>query len=147
MREDFSEGSWTVSRESNDGIPGNTNTCTGLHRHKRLIATWTNREDNDIGNPEIVVWEDGSPATAADFRRNEYDTHFWAVNDEDHIEKHMFPNIVGEVTFDRDVRDWVVRGEGVVTAALDLKDPSVSEGEIIGALYLLPIYYRSIVIR
>jgi len=79
--------------------------------------------------------------------QHELDTHFWTVNERDQLEKHMFPGIVGRVTFDRDVQDWVVRGEGVVTAGLDLRDPDVSDSEIIGALYLLPVYYRSDVIR
>lgn len=147
MREDFSDGVWTVNRKGNDGNPSSTSTCTGLYRYRRLIATWLDPEDNDIGTPDIVVWDDGSPATVADFREHAYDTHFCAVNDHFQLEKHLFPDIVGEVKFEHDVHDWVVRGDGVVTAALDLKDPSASESEIIGALYLLPIYYRAVVIR
>jgi hypothetical protein len=143
MREEFCEGRWTISRGSKDGTPNKTDSGTGLHGHKRLIAKWTNMDDNDIGTPEFVVWEDGSPATGIDFRKHELDTHFWAVSDQGHLEKHMFPEIVGKVTFDQDAKDWIVRGEGVVTAALDLKDSCVSDGEIIGALYLLPIYFRS----
>ncbi|HSY35611.1 MAG TPA: hypothetical protein VK814_07675 [Acidobacteriaceae bacterium] len=54
----------------------------------------------------------------------------------------MFPDIVADVTFDPLVGDWVVRGQGVVPGALDVKDPNVPDSEIIAALFTFPTYYR-----
>jgi hypothetical protein len=147
MKPSVTDNGQTADRETTCDVRSMTDTCVERHQNKKLIATWLNREENDVGTPDYTVWGDGSPATIADFRIHELDSHFWRVNEMDQLEKHLFPDIVGRVTFEHDVGDWVVRGEGVVTGGLDLPDPDVSDSEIIGALYLLPIYYRSDVIR
>jgi hypothetical protein len=147
MKPSFSEDGQIADHETAGDVRCTTDTCVERRHNKKLIATWKNREDNDVGTPDRSVWEDGSPATIDDFRLHELDSHFWTVNDCDQLEKHIFPDIIGRVAFEPNVADWVVRGEGVVTAGLDLRDPDASDSEIIGALYLLPIYYRSTVTR
>jgi hypothetical protein len=59
----------------------------------------------------------------------------------------MFPEIVAEVTFDRDAKDWIVRGPGVTTVCLELNDPNAKDDEIMAALYTFPVVYRANVVR
>jgi len=147
MKPSFTDNGQTADCETTCDVRSMTDTCVERHQNKKLIATWLNREENDVGTPDYTVWGDGSPATIQAFRRHELDSHFWSVNERDQLEKHIFPDIVGRVSFEPDVGDWVVRGQGVVASGLDLRDLDVSDGEIIGALYLLPVYYRSDIIR
>jgi hypothetical protein len=147
MREDFDDGAQWDDREWDDEVLCAIDKCLSERHLKRLIAIWFERENDDSGDPDIVVWGDGTVATVVDFRLHELDTHFYRASGYGWLEKHMFPDIVGEVSFERDLQDWVVRGEAVITFGLDLKDPEASESEIIGALYFLPIYYRSNVVR
>lgn len=58
------------------------------------------------------------------------------------IEQHIIPGVVGDVTFELNVADWVVRGPGVVTAALDVKNPNVPSDEIYAALATFPTVYK-----
>jgi len=108
----------------------------------KLVAAWGQGQGADAEGPTSVVWENGEQATWEDYRRHELDTHFWFENGRGEMERHMFPDIVAEVAFDSTVLDWVVTGEGVDAAALDVKDPDVPDSEIIAALFTFPTYYR-----
>ncbi len=147
MREDFDDGALWDDSEWDNKVLCAIDQYMDERQLKRLIAIWFGRTNDDSGDPDILVWGDGTVATVADFRRHELDTNFYRVSGYDWLEKHMFPCVVGKVTFDRDAQDWVVRGQSVVTFGLDLKDPESSDSEIIGALHFLPIYYRSEVVR
>jgi hypothetical protein len=58
-----------------------------------------------------------------------------------------FPGVVGEVRFETNVGDWVVRGPGVVTTALDVKNPRAANDEIYAALATFLIVYKARIIR
>lgn len=102
---------------------------------QRLKATWESAWEPGVDEPSSVSWEDGRAATLEEFHAHEVDTHFWAEDDNGKMSKFMFPEIVGDVVFDRNVKDWVVQGPGVVTTALALEDPNAQDDEIIAALH------------
>ena len=58
-----------------------------------------------------------------------------------------FPEIVAEVAFDTNVQDWVMRGQGVVTVALHLKNPNATDGEILAETFTFATVYRHRIIR
>jgi hypothetical protein len=113
----------------------------------KLIAKWSLGQEPGIEKPSLVVWEDGSPATLADFRTHELDTRILYSNDDGETDCHMFPDIVAYVSFEENVQDWVVRGQGVIPAALDVKNPQALDGDIYGALISLPTLYKARIIR
>jgi hypothetical protein len=51
------------------------------------------------------------------------------------------------VVFDRFAKDWVVRGPGVNTAALELHNPDATDDQITTELYTFPIVYRAKIVR
>jgi hypothetical protein len=116
-------------------------------RGQRLKATWEGACEPCVDGPSSVSWEDGRPATLEDFHTHELDTHFWSEDDDGHMCKFMYPDIIADVVFDRHVMDWVVQGSGVVTTALDLKDPNTPDGDIVAALFTLETVYKSRIIR
>ena len=113
----------------------------------RLIAKWKPELEPAYDEPSSVVWEDGTPATLNDYRTHELDTHSLHATDNGGMECHMFPEIVAEVAFDQDVRDWVVRGPGVVTFGLELHDPNAKDEQIIAELYTFPLIFRANIVR
>jgi hypothetical protein len=113
----------------------------------KLIASWTKDQDASMDEPSLVKWGDGTAATLDDFRKHELDTHTFRFDGSNHLELHIFPDIVAEVTFDRAAKDWVVRGPGVVTVGLELNDPNAKDDEIIAELYTFPIVYRANIVR
>ena len=60
----------------------------------RLVATWKQTQDECNENPIDVRWEDGSPATLADFRRIDTSSQ-------------SYPEIIGNeiVTFSYEIQD------------------------------------------
>jgi hypothetical protein len=113
----------------------------------RLIAKWKPKMEPAYDEPSSVVWEDGTAATLNDYRTHELDTHSSHASDDGGTECHMFPDIVAEVTFDRDARDWVVRGPGVATVGLELHDPNAKDEQIIAELYSFPMVFRANIVR
>jgi hypothetical protein len=113
----------------------------------KLIAMWSHGQEPGIDEPSSVVWEDGSPASIADYRTHEIDTRIYCSDDDGEAQCHMFPDVIADVSFERDVWDWVVRGQGVITAALDVKNPKALDGDIYGALINLPTLYKARIIR
>ena len=112
----------------------------------KLIARWKREEEPGYDEPSTLVWEDGSPATIADYRAHELDTHSLHSSD-DGIERQMSPDIIAQVSFDPIVRDWVVRGEDVNPAALELHDTNATDGQILAEMFTFPTVYRHRVIR
>ena len=113
----------------------------------RLIAKWKPELEPAYDEPSSVVWEDGTPATLNDYRTHELDTHSLHATDNGGMECHMFPEIVAEVTFHRDVQDWVVTGPGVATVGLELHDPNAKDEQIIAELYTFPLIFRANIVR
>jgi hypothetical protein len=113
----------------------------------RLIATWTQHQD--AGEmPTSVKWEDGTPATLDDYERHQLDTRSFHPIDDGGRECHMWPDIVADVTFDATVQDWVMRGQDVNPAALDVKNPKAPDCEIYAALITFPpVVYKVRIIR
>ena len=109
----------------------------------KLIAKWSHGREPGIEEPSSVVWEDGSPASMADYRTHELDTRISYSDDDGEAQCHMFPDIVADVIFEQNVQDWVVMGQGVISAALDVKNPHALDGEIYAALIALPNLYKA----
>jgi hypothetical protein len=65
----------------------------------KLIAKWKRELDPGVDEPSTVVWEDGNPATMADYRTHKFDTHCLYSNDDGEMERHMDPDIVADVSF------------------------------------------------
>jgi hypothetical protein len=59
----------------------------------------------------------------------------------------MFSDIVADVYFENDVQDWVMRGQGVIPAALEVKNPNPPDCEIYAALFSFPTVYKARIIR
>ncbi len=112
-----------------------------------LIASWNRHQDMSMELPSSVKWEDGSPATLEDYREHELDTHTFVDEFPDHVEKHMFPNVVAEVVYDSAAGSWVISGRGVRPQSLDLPDPQAKDEEIYSELYTFPIVYKAIIKR
>ena len=51
------------------------------------------------------------------------------------IELHMFPDVIADVRYDHYARAWVVDGDGVTPATLDLTEPTAPDDRIIAELY------------
>lgn len=95
----------------------------------------------------MLIWEDGSPATMADYREHLLDTHSLHEGGDGGMENHMYPEIVAEVVYDPFAGDWVVRGPDAITAALELHDPNATDDQIIGELFTFPTVYRAKIVR
>jgi hypothetical protein len=114
----------------------------------KLIAKWNRGQEAGIEEPSSVVWEDGSPATMADYRTHDLDTRILHSNDDGEAECHMFCDIVADVSFEQNVQDWVMRGQGVISAALNVKNPKAPDADIYAALITFPtIVYKARIIR
>jgi len=113
----------------------------------RLIACWTPNQDPGMEIPTSLKWGDDSPATLEDFIRHQLDTHTFVTGRFGEREQHIFPDVVAEVIFDRLADDWVVRGPGVVTAALELHNPEATDDEIAAELFTFSTVYRAQIVR
>jgi hypothetical protein len=113
----------------------------------RLTARWQKDQDTTMEEPCWIRWGDGTAATLDDYRKHQLDTHTLRFEDPDCIQLDMYPDIVAEVMFDRDARDWVVRGPGVATVGLELHDPNAKDEQIIAELYSFPLVYRANIVR
>lgn len=78
---------------------------------------------------------DGRAATLADFQEHRIDTYTF-VGQPDHMEIHMFPDIVAEVYYDQGLGAWHTRGRGVTPRMLSLKDPNIDNHQIIAEFHL-----------
>jgi hypothetical protein len=108
----------------------------------KLIAVFAEESCEEI-DPKSVRWEDGTAATLDDYHKHLVDTHIFWQNDAGELEVHMCPEIPAEVAFESNVGDWVVRGPGVTTAALELRNPDATDSEINIALAGPPLVYRA----
>ncbi|MGC1784734.1 MAG: hypothetical protein WA708_19615 [Acidobacteriaceae bacterium] len=97
--------------------------------------------------PNSLTWEDGTPATVHDFARHQLDTHTLRSGRNGEIEQHFFPDIVAEVEYDWIAKDWIVKGPGVTTTALELPNPDATDDQITAELYTFPIVYRARIVR
>ncbi len=113
----------------------------------KLIAKWKPELDPAYDEPSSVVWEDGTRATPNHYRTHELDTHCLHVSDEGGVERHMYQDIVAEITYEPNVQDWVMRGQDVNTAALELHDPNATDVQILAEVFSFPTIYRHRVIR
>ena len=113
----------------------------------RLIASWTPDQEPSTEMPTTLKWEDGTPATFDDFAKHELDTYTLVAGQHGGIEQHIFPDIVAEVVYDEFAKDWIVKGPGVVTAALALHDPGATDDQITTELFTFPVVYRAKIVR
>ena len=91
--------------------------------------------------------EDGSPATLADFRTHDLDTYFLYSIDDGDVERHMLPRVIADVSFEQNAQDWVIRGQSVIPAASDVKNPNTPDFDIYAALITFPTVYKARIIR
>jgi hypothetical protein len=113
----------------------------------KLIVKWKPELEPAYDEPSSVVWDNGTRATLNDWRAHELDTHCLHASDDGGMERHVFPEIVADVTFDTDVQDWVLSGRDVNPAALRLHDPAATDGQILAEVFTLPTVYRHRTIR
>jgi hypothetical protein len=113
----------------------------------KLIAKWKFELEPAYDEPSSVVWADGTPATLNDYRAHELDTHSLHACNDGGMERHMFADIVANVTFDANVHDWVMSGQDVNPAALGLNDPAATDETIVAEIFTFPTVYRHRIIR
>jgi hypothetical protein len=113
----------------------------------RLTARWQRDQDTTTEEPCSIRWGDGTAATLNDYRKHQLDTHTLRFDEPDHVALDMFPDIVAEVTFDRNVMDWVVRGPGIVAVGLERNNPDATDEQIIAKLYTFPFVFRANIVR
>jgi hypothetical protein len=97
---------------------------------KTLIAKWKPDQDCSVEPPYTVYWSDGSPATSEDYLGHILDTHTF-TNSFDGVELRMSPNIVADVRYELLTRQWVISGDGVQTAELDVSDRDAQDDSIL----------------
>jgi hypothetical protein len=61
-----------------------------------LIAKWKTNDDVTYELPDLVQWEDGTPATYDDYFKHLGDTHTWLSNPQDGLEWRGYPDIVAD---------------------------------------------------
>jgi hypothetical protein len=128
-------------------VPPTTPAIDFNPKFRRLIATWKRGADPSQTAPSLIEWSDGAPATIADFRRHQVDTHCFRQNDSGEIEQHICPDITATVEFDEDLNDWVVRGNGVETGLLGLPHPDASDDAVLSLVYTRDIVYKATLVR
>jgi hypothetical protein len=96
-----------------------------------LIARWSWNNDNDQ-LPNSVVWSDGSPSTASDFKKHRKDTAIQLLSP--HREMRFYPRIRAEVKFNSRLNAWTATGAGVTPIILRLKDQQATDARILREL-------------
>lgn len=110
-------------------------------KNETLIAKWKPEQDCSVELPYTVYWSDGSPATLEDYLDHILDTHTF-INKADGVELRISPNIVADVHYELLARQWVISGDGVQTAVLDISDRDALDDSILAELATWPIVYR-----
>jgi hypothetical protein len=108
-----------------------------------LIARWVTNEDATLEPPTVLQWEDGTPATQDDYLKHLSDTHAWVITPLLGIERRAYPNIVADVRFDGAAGSWVISGQEVIPASLELPDRDATDDQILAELYTYPVIYRA----
>jgi hypothetical protein len=108
-----------------------------------LIARWATDGNSTLEPPSLMWWDNGSPATLGDYQKHLSDTHTWVITPLLGIERRTFPDVVAEVKYEDSVESWVVSGQGVVPASLELVDRSATDDQILEELYTFRIIYRA----
>jgi hypothetical protein len=106
-----------------------------------LVARWAWNQDSSTEPPVSVTWGDGRPATYSDYLSHRLDTHE-LVETAVGLECRMYPQIEGHVRYDFYAGTWFLTGDGIEETSLSLTDPDATDGEIMAALYELPVVYR-----
>jgi hypothetical protein len=112
-----------------------------------LIALWNHDQNFSIEEPVAVRWYDGTVATIAEYHEHKLDTHTFVTPSAQTVELHMFPSIVAEVAYEKNLGAWRLSGRGVIPSTLSLTDPYAKDDEIIAELFASPIVYRANIVR
>jgi hypothetical protein len=113
-----------------------------------LIATWAlGQEEIDFMTPDSIRYENGTPATLAEYRDRMHDTSITLLAESGSMEQHIFSDIVADVRFSDAAGCWCVSGRGVIPKDLDLTDPAASDLEIEEQMSYSRFVYRIKVIR
>jgi hypothetical protein len=110
-------------------------------KSKTLIAKWKPEQDCSVDLPHAIYWSNGSQATTEDYLGHILDTHTFS-DSVDGVELRMSPDIVADVHYDQLARQWVISGDGIQPAALDITDPSAPDESILAELATWPTVYR-----
>lgn len=116
-------------------------------KFRRLTAIWNRGVDPIQTRPSTLTWSDGSPGTIEEFARYEADTQRLFLNHKGEYEQHICPDIIATVEYDDDLKDWIIRGDGLETRALNLRDPNASDDNIASEVCFTPTVYKYNVIR
>jgi hypothetical protein len=110
---------------------------------EKLIAIWAPSQDISLDQPRSIRWADGSKATLDAYIEHSVGTRILREDHPDRIELHMYPDVVGDVTYDVFAGSWVVKDAGLGGFSLEVADPQAKDEELIGALSALPVVYRA----
>jgi hypothetical protein len=110
-------------------------------KSKTLIAKWKPEQDCSVELPYTTYWSDGSPATSEDYLEHMLDTHTFS-NNAGGLELRISPAIIADVYFDLVARQWVVSGDDVHPAALNITDRNAPDHFILAELATWLIVYR-----
>ena len=106
-----------------------------------LIATWKIAQDLTIDHPSTIRWADGDPASFDDYLTYSSATHTFVVR-KDGVELHMYPAVVGDVSYDLRARRWIMNLGVAPGVFLDVADPSAPDDQILAELFTYPVIYR-----
>ncbi len=108
----------------------------------KLTATWKVGRDPSVDTPDSIKWEDGRWGTVTELHAHNRDTYLLTHPDDGTTQMVIYPEIVAEVSYCDFGCCWGLKGDGVGTAALSLRDPNATDQQIYSALYALPMKYR-----
>jgi hypothetical protein len=110
-------------------------------KSKTLVAKWKPEQDCSVELPYTIYWSDGSSATSEDYLDHILDTHTFSYG-ADGVELRMSSEIIADIHYDLIARQWVISGDGVQPAALDISDRSAPDDSILAELATWPTVYR-----
>jgi hypothetical protein len=112
----------------------------------KLFAKWKRGQDPTCDDPAEIHWENGKPASLDDHIRHLDETHLTKKID-GRIVRIMFPDIVADVRFDKNILRWVCQAPGQPRVIMELSDPDIDDYAIIAELYAYPLVYRAVIHR
>jgi hypothetical protein len=110
---------------------------------RMLTARWATDGNSTLEPPSLLWWADGTPATQDEYWTHLSDTHSWVIMPPTGIERRTFPDIVADVRYCEAAASWVLEGDGIKSASLELPDRSATDDQIRQELYTLPVIYRA----
>jgi hypothetical protein len=110
---------------------------------RMLTARWATDGNSTLEPPSLMWWADGTPAKLKDYQAHLSATHTWVITPLMSIECRFYPELVADVRYDGAAGSWVIGGEGVTSASLELPDRDATDDQIRAELFTFPVIYHA----